>query len=159
MKKKRLALIVLSLAFIISSGLIIMGADEGEMIVEANFIGYGEPVAPIISIEVPDSISIGEVTKSDPVSEKKFSINNTGNVDVVITTEIDENASEVFDYLFLRKYRSSARFNISDFEGEVPDGEEKKFYVGVNMTNFNGTLSSNDLVLNTTIKFTAMADE
>ena len=158
MEKKRFALIILSLALLIGSGLIIMGAEEGEMIVEANFIGFGVQLPPVISIEVPDSISIGEVTKNDPVSEKKFSINNTGTVDVVITTEIDENASEVFDYLFLRKYRSSTRLNVNDFEGQIPTGEEKQFYVGLNMTGFNETLSSNDLVLNTTIKFTAMAD-
>ncbi len=151
---KRGILIVFLAALILSIGFIFISADN-EMIVEANFVGYG---TQFISIIVPDYIYLGEVSKGDPsVESSKFYINNTGTIDVKITANISGNVSEVFNYLHLRKFGNSTQIKINDFETEIFSDDDKSFYVGINMTNFNGTLSSNDINLNATIKFTAMA--
>lgn len=151
----KLGVIIIFLAFVFTLSLIFISAYDQSMTVEANFIGYG---TQFISIEVPDYISLGEVSKGDPsVESSKFYINNTGTIDVKITANISENSSEVFNGIYLRKYSNTTQIKINDFETEILNGVGKMFYVGINMTNFNGTLSSNNLNLSATIKFTAMA--
>lgn len=154
MDKKR-GIVIIFLIGIILLGLFFIRA-QNEMIVSANFVGYGPET--IISIQVPDYIDLGNISRDNPWNEsEKFRVNNTGNIDFNITISISENSSKVFDYLYIKKYGDSTRKNISDFEITIPKKDDRTIYVGINLTNFNGTLPSNNIHLNATIRFVGMA--
>ncbi len=161
MRLKRGILIVFLAALILSIGFVFISADD-EMTVEAKFVGYG---TQFIGIEVPDYISLGEVNKDDPFSdEKNIRINNTGTINVKVTPELASGSPAVFDYTYFRKQKTSTTdpsLNVSHKIGEynidINADNYETFYMRLDLTDFTGTLSSNNINLSATIKFTAMA--
>jgi hypothetical protein len=159
---KRGLLIAVILAILLV-GFLPVQAENG-MVVEANFIDFGEET---ITVEVPDYISLGEVSKDDPVSslEPKIRINNTGNMKVLITPELATGSSPAFNYLFFRKQKTTstndtsltAFHQIGTYNVNIDRGDYETFYISLNLTDFDGVLSSDNLNLSTTVKFTAMA--
>lgn len=158
MEKRKGILIAFLAALMLSAGFMLISADD-EMTVEAEFINYGNQ---FISIEVPDYISLGEVSKDDPFSdEKNISISNTGTINAIVTPELASGSHAVFNYTYFREHKTQngTAFpfeHIEDFSINVEGGDHKTFYMSMNLTGFNGTLSSNNINLSTTIRFTAM---
>ena len=158
---KRLVWIILLACIALISSFILVSASN-EMVVTANFVGYG---AEVISIQYPDSIYLGEVHKDYPFSdEKNIRINNTGNSRIIITPELATNASEVFNYTYFRKQKTSTTdptLNVSHKIGEynitIEETDYETFYIRLDLTNFSETLNSDSLNLSTQIKLTAMA--
>ena len=133
------------------------------MIVEANFVGYGEQ---FINIIVPDYIYLGKVDKDNPISslEPLIRINNTGNVNVIVTPELASGSPAVFNYTYFRKQKTSTTnpsLNVSHQIGEynisIKKMDDETFYMRLNLTDFEGILPSDNLNLSATIKFIAMA--
>lgn len=161
-KLKKAEVIVLLVSLIFLAGLVFIKADDN-MIVEANFVGYGEE--NIISIEVPDYIDLGNVSKDRPISseEPNIRINNTGALNIIVTPQLISGSKEVFNYTYFRKYISSSNETLNQFHkiGEYSTNVNKNshttFYISLNLTDFKGNLSSNNINLNTTIKFVGMA--
>jgi len=129
------------------------------MLVEANFQGYAER----ISIEVPDYLYLGEITKENPISEEiSIKINNTGNIDVVVILVLPTGSPEVFNYLYFRKYKTSNGINvipdrIGSYEVNVSSKSTTNFYMSLNLTDFNGTLNSNNININSSVQFFGIA--
>jgi hypothetical protein len=163
MKKEVMIIFFICLTFLL--GLIFIGAND-DMVVEANFVNFGELGEEIISIQVPDYIFLGIINKDNPFKESNMiRINNTGTVDTRVTPQLASDASEVFNYTYFRKQKSTttndtsltAFHKIGEYEVNVNKNNHATFYMSLNLTDFNGTLPSNDINLSATIKFTAMA--
>lgn len=161
-KLKKAEVIVLLVSLIFLAGLVFIKADDNTVI-EANFLGYGEE---IISIQVPDHINLGEVNKDDPLSsEKIIRINNTGTRNLRIIPELAFNSPEVFNYTYFRKQKTTstndssltAFHKIGEYNINISKDDYETFYISLNLTDFKGNLSSNNINLNTTIKFVGMA--
>lgn len=149
-------ILIICLTFLL--GLIFISASD-EMTVEANFVGYG---GGTFSIQVPDYISLGTINKDDPFNEIKIIINNTGVVNAIVTPQLAYNSPEVFNYTYFREHMThngtAVPFEkIGNFSIDVNKKNDATFYMSLNLTDFNKTLSSDDINLSTTIKFTAMA--
>ena len=82
---------------------------NGTMTVTANIIGFRiNPSLEGVGIQVPDSINIGNITGSNPVSgEFKIDINNTGTVDIIVTPQLADNNEGIFSYLYFISHMTS----------------------------------------------------
>jgi len=160
MKRGMIIILLACLTFLL--GLIFISADDN-MTVEANFVGYG---GGTFSIQVPDYIFLGSVSKDNPFKESNMiRINNTGVINAVVTPQLTSDSLEVFNYTYFRKQKSTTTndtsliefHRIGEYSIDVNKKDDATFYMSLNLTDFNGTLPSDDINLSTTIKFTAMA--
>jgi hypothetical protein len=141
--------------------------------IEANILGFGdESEVPEVGIEVPDHISLGNVSKEDPLSdEKTIRINNTGKVNITVTPKLQDEDEEIFSHLYFRTMKSSTlhpELNIPYIIGEYSIDIEKPssgntkrskdIYVRLNLTEFNGNLREDLIGYQKEIIFFAMAN-
>src|SRR3989344_7912271 len=85
---KKRALFILILLSALFSFYVSAGQNE-TMTVEANIFAE-EIYQDIISIEVPDYIFLGNVSKGEETEKAKIYVNNTGNVNVTITPQLKD---------------------------------------------------------------------
>jgi hypothetical protein len=161
MKGLSVVKIILFVSLIFILGLIFINADD-EMSVEANFNGYG---GGSFSIQVPDYIYLGSISKDDPFNEVSIKINNTGVVNAIVTPQLASDSPEVFNYIYFRKQKSTstndssltAFHKIGEYSVNVSKKGYETFYMSLNLTDFKEILPSDDINLSTTIKFVGMA--
>jgi len=96
-----MALLLVLAFFTIVFYVSLTAADDEVMTVEANIFASG---VTIVSIEVPDYIFFGNLTKGECSGVEYFKINNTGNVDVVVSPELEDSSEKIFSYLYFSKY-------------------------------------------------------
>ena len=167
-------IIILVFSLTVFSSYLINAQDSANasMIVEANIIGFStQGPGSGVSIEVPDYIFLGNVTKGDPISgEITVSINNTGNVPITVTPILKNGEEEIFKYLFFRTQKtSSVDPNLTIFRkiGEYnlnidkpiagKSYRSKNCYIQLNLTDFNGEIKEDLIGYRTEIIFLAMA--
>lgn len=168
---KRGVLVFLAAFSILLIAVISMGdinaydVTPGEMVVGVNVLGYE---GDYIRIQVPDYISLGEVSKNYPLSDEiKIRVNNTGTIDAIVTPELVSGSNPIFDYTFFRKQTQTSTNNtyliefhrIGDYNINVDKKDYETFYVSMNLSDYNGTWPTENLDLNTTIRFNAMSAE
>jgi len=105
-----LVLAFFSIVFYVS----LTAADDEVMTVEANIFASG---VTIVSIEVPDYIFFGNLTRGECSDVEYFKINNTGNVDVVVSPELEDSSEKIFSYLYFSKYSPTNYTRILPYGG------------------------------------------
>jgi hypothetical protein len=143
--------ITLSLGF---SNVVALG-ENATMTVEVDIIGFNSTSGGEISIEVPDYIDLGEVSKNDLVSDEEgIWINNTGIVDIRVTPQLNDPEEEIFKYLYFRKQTSTVTNNtdlilfkkIGDYYIDINKPTTGKSYraehcyMQLNLSDFNGVI-------------------
>ncbi len=143
------------------------GANE-TMIVEANILGFANVTEiPEVSIEVPDYIFLGNVTRDEPVSDnKRIDINNTGKVNITVTPQLKDPDEEIFSYLFFRTRQSSSNpelntlYRIGEYSLNIDKpriGIGKEYcYIKLDLTDFNGRIDEDLFGYKADIIFLAM---
>lgn len=118
------------------------------MTVEVNV--FEEVQQPAISIEVPDYLFLGNVSKGQLSDEVRVDVNNTGTSAIVVTPQLDNQIEEILSYLQFRTRKSSSdpSLNIPYRIGEyhlnisapsTPGGKKAEyFYMRLNLTNYAG---------------------
>ena len=137
--------------------LVVSGINAGDvnstMTVEVDLIGFNSSSSGgEISIEVPDFIDLGNVSKTDLVSkEVKVSINNTGTTAVSIIPIVYDPDEEIFKWLFFRTRQRADNeslnifYKLRDYELSLnkpsPGRKIKEYcYMQLNLTNFDGQI-------------------
>jgi len=101
----------------------------------------------VIKIEVPDYIYVGNLTwgSEEETDKVKIYLNNTGTVDVKITSELSDPGEEIFSYLFFanRTYndyeRIGGNWSINIPAPSNPGGyEDDYFYMKLDLTDYGG---------------------
>lgn len=153
-------IIIIALGILFLSGILIFINAQNEMTVEANFQGYGQEISMI----VPDYINLGSFDTNNLWNEtERLYINNTGGYKIEVTPELSEASPEIFNNLYFRKYTSSGNESlnipraIGNYSTIINAYSKSQFYMSLNLTDFNGTLPSDNININATIKFTATA--
>lgn len=146
-------------------------AHENSTIVEANILGFGNgSVISDVSIEVPDYIFIGNVTKDDPVSnEITIYINNTGKLAITVTPRLKDSEENIFSFLFFRTMKTTSTNStevipkkIGDFSVNIDKPaagsreKSKRCYVHLNLTGFDGAIKEDLIGYKSEIVFLAM---
>jgi len=164
-------LLITSTLLLIISLTSFVSAETGNatMTVEVNILGFAnESNASDVSIEVPDYINLGDVTKDSPVSdEKHVYINNTGKLPITVTPQLT-NEDSIFSYLYFREQQADHNniLNISrkigDFSMDINKPAAGKrcytdhFYIKLNLTDFDGDIKEDLIGYKTDIVFLAM---
>ncbi|MFA5857178.1 MAG: hypothetical protein WC867_07480 [Candidatus Pacearchaeota archaeon] len=172
LRDRSLIFLIFGLFIILSINLVLaQDSSNASMIVETNFIGFSEGVSGGgISIEVPDSVFLGNITKNELVSDEiTFVINNTGNVDVTVTPILKDEDEEIYKNLFFRTQKSDKDgiLNISKRIGEYSididkpvtgkRARSKNCYIHLNLTDFSGEIKEDLIGYKTEVIFIAMA--
>ncbi|MBR9704631.1 hypothetical protein GOV12_04410 [Candidatus Pacearchaeota archaeon] len=167
MKKKILCVtFILSLILLTS---LVFAQSNASMEVEANIIGFldDDPVYDV-SIEVPDSIFLGNVTKNDPISDElRVYINNTGNLAITVTPQLFDSSEKIFSNLFFRTLKTSngtsvLKQRIGDYSLDIDKpatsvGVKSKYcYMSLDLTDFNEELEEDLIGHKSRIVFLAM---
>ncbi|VVB78813.1 Uncharacterised protein [uncultured archaeon] len=142
------------------------------MKVKVDLTGFNSSSTGEISIWVPDSIDLGEVDKTDLVSDEVgIYINNTGGIDIRVTPELKDSEEEIFKYLYFRKQKSTSTNNtdlvsfkkIGDYYLDIDKPMTgKKYraehaYMQLNLSDFEGDIKEDVNDYNADIIFIATA--
>jgi hypothetical protein len=171
MKRKSAVLFLILTIFLIlvfSKGILSENVNE-TTVVEANIIGFANQSGNVsdVSIEVPDYISFGNVTKDNPVSvEKHININNTGKVNITVTPMLSDPDEVIFSYLFFRTTKTTNHTSvpftqIGDYSLNIkkpsPGGKTKEYcWISLDLTNFTGDIHEDLIGYRSEIVFLAM---
>jgi len=134
------------------------------MVVEVDLVGF----TSFVGIQVPNQVSLGNLSKSSmKTKEIEVDINNTGNVDVIITPVLKENSHEIFNYLYFRFQKTVNKTNIKpekignwSMNVEKPDeGDEYKqdsFYMQLDLNEYDNKIREDMMNQKAEIIFYAM---
>lgn len=156
------AVLFIIVSIILSSFLVSSGQNETTT-VEINLLS-NQP-AQIISIEVPDYIFLGNVTKGEETDKYQIYLNNSGNVDIRITPQLEEPYDEIFTNLFFQNRQSgnnSAIYKIGEYSFEIlkpsTEGGKKSeyFWMWLDLTDFQQNIEQDRMGLTQDVIFTAM---
>ena len=138
-------IIILLFVFVFMS-LVVASVSE-RMTVEAN-IFIPTATEPIISIEVPDYLFIGNLTIGEKTDKIKVYVNNTGNVNVTITPQLASSSEIIFNNLFFQRRTTEPWMKISNWNLNIskPSGSgvnDEYFYMKLDLTGFTDELDEN----------------
>jgi hypothetical protein len=165
-------IVILVFSLTVFSSYLVNAQDSANasMIVEANIIGFSEQgPGSGVSIEVPDYIFLGNVTKDEPVSKEfKTSINNTGTVDITVTPLLADSNEAIFSYLYFRSHQTSngtdvpyeriGDYSLNILKPSTGSTVRKSYcYMILNLTDFNGEIKEDLIGYNAEVIFVAMA--
>jgi hypothetical protein len=123
---------------------------------------------PVVSVQVPESVFLGNMTwgyGSPKTGNVKVDINNTGNVDVLVTPVLAE-PDTIFDYLWMTKRLSGPSQNwavIGEWSMDIAKpttlGGVRKdyFYTKLDLAEFEGELNESMIGHHADILFIAVA--
>ncbi len=156
-------LFVVALSVVIVTGFFVYAGDT--LTVEADIFKFRE----IVSIEVQDFIDLGNVTvgfETDPTSDDKIHVNNTGNLNVTVTPVLVNSSEKIFSYLYFTKRLSGDNFEYKKV-GEFSFDIEKPSTIGVvrkefiypklDLRNFTDDIDNDMINHRTNVRFIATA--
>ena len=119
---------------------------------------YGPP-APIISIQVPDSIDLGNISYNGDGTRTRVDINNSGNVNVNIKPVLVDSGDQIFSNLYFIRRTTDVYTKIGTWSINVNASssgvEQEYFYMKLDLRDFNGNIVSDMLNERENIKFIA----
>lgn len=119
--------------------------------------------APTIGVSVTGMVDFGSLTKGYSSADKAIEVNNTGDVNIVVTPDVTDPHDAIYDNLFFRKTTTSPLFVVGTFtmtiaKPTVFGGVTKdSAYVRLDLTNYTGTIATDKLNLTSNVVFTAVA--
>ena len=157
MNKKRVVWLFVTLSLIAIIIFNLSNAqDTNTLTVEANVILTTTNITneSIVSIQiVPDYVYLGDVIVGKLSNETSVIINNTGSVEVKVTSELVNN-DDIFNYLQLKNSSGSWK-NIGDFTTNVKT--KRTVHIRLDLRNFDLNLEDNIMGHKNDIKFLALA--
>lgn len=158
----RILLAFFVVLFIFGISFFVSASSGSEPISTFEIDLYGPPPA-LISIQVPDSVDLGNISYGDDLSDDtKVEINNTGNVAVKVKPLLVNSGNEIFSNLYFRKRTSgneSTYTKIGDWSMNLSastSGVEKDWcYVRLDLRDYYGTIDQDMINERADIKFVA----
>src|SRR3989344_3420316 len=107
--------------------------------------------APRTSIQITNSIYMGNISKGYSTDKTRVDINNTGDVAVMVTPQLSNSSEEIFSNLYFKRIQSDPFARIGNFSLNIskPSSmggvKESSFYVKLDLTGYTGTISADKL--------------
>ncbi len=153
MKKVVLITMFFILSIFLFGNSFVFAENNSSMIVEVDLIGFNSSSSDEIGIEVPDSLDLGELSKSNLVSDEVgLYINNTGTKDIRVTPMLIDSDEEIFKWLFFRTQKTDKEgimnitYKIGDYYLDINKPTTGKTfraghcYLQLNLTDFSGRI-------------------
>jgi hypothetical protein len=132
MKKRGIVIVILVIS--ISCFAFISSADNnGRMTVEANILAYN-PNVTMVSIQVPDYLFFGNLTRGQKSDEITVRVNNTGNVDVSVNPQLEDTSEKIFSYTYFRDQKTKT---VNGSITDVPFTRIGDFYFNITKSGYN----------------------
>ena len=136
---------------------------NGTMRVEVDLVDFTPPPA-YVGIQVPDHVYMGNLSKKTmETDDVKVYINNTGNVNVIITPMLKNSNEEIFSYLFFQR-RTTVPWQILgnwSLNISAPDGkpyEDEYFYMKLDLADYSKNITQDRIGHYADIVFYAMPE-
>jgi len=147
--------------FAILLGVIIVSASHSDISTfEVNVLG---PPPPIIKIQVPDFVFFGNVSSGEESERMRVDVNNTGNIDVVITPRLVDLNEEIFNHTYFTRrvsepYQKIGAFSLNLSASSDRGGiESDYFYAKIDLREFKGRIDRDLIGHRADVKFIAVA--
>lgn len=143
-------------------------SSNDTMTVEVDLVEFTPPIS-IIGIEVPDYVSLVNLSKKTMLSEEvKVTVNNTGNVNVTLTPLLKDSNEKIFDYLYFRMRKTSNGTTVKQEKignwslmiekpSEGDSYNDEYFYMQLNLKSYPEEIKEDILGHRSEIIFYAMA--
>ncbi len=125
----------------------VLASQNDTMIVEVDILSSTSVDA--VSIEVPDHVFLGNVTKGKKTDEFQVYVNNTGTVNITVTPTLASN-DDIFSnlYFWYRQTSDWPKQKIGDFSFNIQkptsSGVRKDhFSMWLDLTNYTGDINGN----------------
>ena len=131
-------------------------ATDSRMTVEANIL------APVVSIQVPEYVFFGNLTKGFSSDRIRVDINNTGNTAVTVTPQLSDPQDKIFQQLqFARRttedYQSVSNFSIFLARPSAPGKiADEYFYMKLDLTDYEEDIRNDRIGQKSTVIFVAV---
>lgn len=118
----------------------LVSADNNRMTLEANIMPSVSNES-IVSIEVPNYLFFGNITKGQKSNETKITVNNTGTVDVTVTPHLLDSTEKIFNYTYFRLRKTSGGnevpfTKIGQFNFNISKSDNEYFYISLDLTGY-----------------------
>ena len=157
---KKLVIFIFIFIAILSYFLFTSASDVEIMTVEANILK--SVFEADVSIQAPDYLFFGNLTRGEKSDEFKVIINNTGNVDVIVTPILTSSDEKIFNYTYFRLRKTSNGTGvpfkrIGDFNFDISKSNDEYFYTILDLVNYPDDIDTDLIGYRSEIKFVAMA--
>jgi hypothetical protein len=155
MGKRWIACLIFAFIFIISILVVYVYAASDTMKVEANIF------APLVSVEVPDYVYFGNLSKGYKSDEINITINNTGTTDISVTPRLADNSEKIFNYTYFKKtssdtYRIVGMFNVNITKPKTNGVTVQSVYAKLDLTDYDEEINYDMIKHNASIIFWAV---
>lgn len=142
--------------------------SNGTMTVEVDLVEFTPPV-PVVGLEIPNQINLGNLTKKTMVSKEiEIYVNNTGNTNITITPYLLDSSEEIFRHLYFRFQKTSngstvkqeriGNWSLKIEKPDEGDGYRKdSFYMQLNLKDYDKEIKEDILGHRAEIIFYAMS--
>lgn len=162
---QRGGIFLLALAFSMFFMLPTANADDIELMTVETDIFVPED---IVSIQVPDYVYVGNITTTNSKLETDdiiLDINNTGNVDIIVTPELADEGETIFSYLYFARTTSDPYRRIGDWSLNIskPSSEggvrKQSFHLKLDLDEYPGDFTDSIFNHKADVRFVAVADD
>jgi len=148
-------LLIISVFAFILIFLALVYASSDTMKVEANIF------APVVSVEVPDYVYFGNLSKGYESDEINITINNTGTTDISVTPRLANSQEKIFNYTYFKKtssdtYRLVGMFNVNISRPTQNGVKVQSVYAKLDLTDYDGDIDYDMIKHNASIIFWAV---
>lgn len=152
--------------FLLAVGMLIIflisfvnASNNSTITFEANVFA---PPAPLVRLSLPDRIFLGNVSKGTETDKVKVDFNNTGNVAVTITPQLNDNNENIFNYTYFARRTTDSYQRIGNWSMNVavPGAsgiESDYFYAILDLRNYPGNITSDLIGYSAPIKILAVS--
>jgi len=138
-----------------SSATFAQTGSNGTMKVRVDLIGFNTTTSDEISIDVPNFIDLGNLTKDSLASkEEDFIIGNTGTKNITVTPQLKDPDEEILNWAYFRNYKTSTvhpdeaiQRRIGNYSVNInkpatgKTRQNKTVYIQINLADFTGTIN------------------
>lgn len=131
----------------------VLAGQNETMVVEANI--FADPVLEdVISIEVPDYVFLGNVSRGEKTEKIRINVNNTGTVNITVTPELNNPLDKIFSNIYCQSrqtgnYSTIYKIGSYSFDIEAPSSlggkRSEYFYMWLNLTDYEESIP-NDMI-------------
>lgn len=157
MRYRRVLFLVYFCLLLTFFGAIVSAGDRESVTFEVNIL------SPVVSIEVPERVSFGEISPGYSTNHVRMDINNTGTTAVRVTPRLVDSNEKIFQHLYFSKRTTQPFQKIGDFNldldrpSAIGNIEKDYFYVKLDLRNYTEIVRDNMKGHRATVIFWAVA--
>ena len=156
--QQQLRVVVAGIFLVVCLGIAIVSASDVSVF-RVNLIQNQE----IISVEVPNEVNFGEITKGEQTDNFRINITNTGTVGIKVTPTLLDSSEKIFKQTYFQRRTTEPYSRIGSFSINISapargDNRSDYIYAKLDLRNYTDDVSAKTNH-NTQVKFVAIKQD